>query len=185
MSIEKHIHRYLKSMKKYLSRLEQADANEVLKEIESHIFDAVEALEAKGESVDIESILAGFGAPRELAAQYVDHVLMGSPPPAGFNTIKKITRGVTKGLWLSMAIFGHLIAGLLAVLGVLKVIFSDQVGLWVAAHGHSVIIAFADNSFPKSDEVLGWWLVPLALTSSVLVLILTRKVLKGLRYGMT
>ena len=183
MSVESHIHTYLSSLKKYLSRLDKAEAAEVIREIESHILDAVDAREATGQAVDIEHILSGFGPPRELAGQYADHVLTGAPPPKGFNAIRTITRGVTKGLWYSMAFFGYLIASMLALVGLLKLVFSEQVGLWTAAQGNTVVITFTDANFPMSQEVLGWWLVPLALTASGLVFWLTRRVLSALKHG--
>ena len=183
MSVESHIHNYLSSLKKYLSRLDKTEAAEVIREIESHILDAVDAREAAGQAVDIEHILSGFGPPRDLAAQYADHVLTGSPPPKGFNAIRTITRGVTKGLWYSMAIFGYLIAGMLALVGLIKLLFADQVGLWTAAQGNTVVITFTDANFPMSQEILGWWLAPLALIAGGLVFWLTRRVLSALKHG--
>jgi len=129
----------------------------------------------------VTQILAGFGPARELASQYVDHVLQGSPPPKGFNAIQKITRGVTSGLWYSMAFFGYFMAGALGLIGLVKLIFPNQVGLWSSAQGNSVVITFTDANFPMSQEVLGWWLVPMALVASALIFILTRRVLKALR----
>ncbi|WP_223788080.1 HAAS signaling domain-containing protein [Marinicella meishanensis] len=184
MNIRTELHNYLSSLNKYLARLHHDDAAEVIKEIESHILDAVEAREANGETVDMKHILAGFGSARDLASQYVDHVLQGAPPPKGFKAIQSITRGVTKGLWYSMAFFGYFMAGALALVGLAKLLFPNQVGLWSAAQGQSVVITFTDARFPMSQEVLGWWLVPLALLASGLVFILTRKVLKALRHGM-
>ncbi|MFC3194698.1 hypothetical protein ACFODZ_10655 [Marinicella sediminis] len=184
MSVRTHIRNYLSSLNKYLSRLDKADAGEVIKEIESHILDAVDAREAAGQPVDIKQILSGFGPPRDLASQYVDHILTGTPPPKGFNAIKKITRGVTKGLWFSMAVFGYLIAAMLGVLGLIKLFFPQDIGLWTAAQGNTVVITFTDANFPMSREVLGWWLVPLALIGCTLVLLLTRKVLAALKNGM-
>ena len=69
------IHAYLKSLSKYLSRLEKADADDVIREIESHIYDALDARGEEGQHASVKDILAGFGAPRDLAAGYVDHIL--------------------------------------------------------------------------------------------------------------
>ena len=72
---------------------------------------------------------------------------------------------------------------MLALVGLLKLVFSEQVGLWTAAQGNTVVITFTDANFPMSQEVLGWWLVPLALTASGLVFWLTRRVLSALKHG--
>jgi uncharacterized membrane protein len=86
------IHGYLKSLAKYLSRLENADADDVIREIESHIYDALESHEKEGAENSAEVVLAGFGLPRELAAQYVDHILEGAAPPKGFKAIQRVKK---------------------------------------------------------------------------------------------
>lgn len=184
MTIRTEIHAYLSALNKYLARLNQADAEEVIKEIESHILDAVEAQEASGEAVDVAQILAGFGPARELASQYTDHVLQGTPPPKGFKAIQTISRGVTKSLWYSMAFFGYFMASALALVGLLKLWLPNQVGLWSSAQGNSVVITFTNADFPMSQEVMGWWLIPVALLASALIFTLTRRVLSVLKRGL-
>src|SRR3990167_9225382 len=86
------IHQYLKELERYLARLKKTEAQEVLKEIESHIFDALEQ-QHSGQAEDARAILQGFGEPRELAAQYVAHITKGAPPPVGFKAIQKVKQG--------------------------------------------------------------------------------------------
>ncbi len=181
MSNRDALHAYLKSLNQYLSRLHRDDAEEVLREIESHVHDALEAGEASGQPVAVDAILAGFGSPRELAGQYVEHVLSGAQPPQGFRAIARIRQQVGRGLRVGMAVFGYGVAGLLLALGVLKLMFPDRVGLWTASHGHSVVIAFADGQWPQASELLGGWLAPLSLLASVAVWLLTHRVLKSLK----
>ncbi len=65
------IHQYLKELERYLAGLEKAQAQEVLKEIESHIFDVLEQQQGSGQVVDAKAILQGFGEPRQLAFAYI------------------------------------------------------------------------------------------------------------------
>ena len=104
------IHQYLKELERYLARLEKAQAQEVLREIESHIFDALEQQQSSGQVEDASAILRGFGEPRQLAFAYVAHVTDGAPPPAGFKAIQKVKQGVTATLYYAMAAFGFSIA---------------------------------------------------------------------------
>jgi len=175
------IHAYLKSLSQYLSRLEKEDAQDVIREIESHIFDVIEQKEQSGEQVNVQQILDGFGSPRDLANQYVDHILIGTPPPSGFKAIQKIKRGVTIGLRYSMAFFGYGISALLGIIGLMKLVHPTEVGIWVTEQGNSLVITFSEYISADSTELFGWWLLPLSLVACVLVFILTRRVLVALK----
>ena len=180
MSDRAKINKYLSTLEKYLARLNATDANEVIKEIESHIFDVLDSKEEVGDSADINNILNGFGPPRELATQYVNHILDGSPPPKGFNTIQKIKKSVSKGLKHSMRVFGYGISIILALLGLFKIIFPEKLGVWGAEHGNSFIISFDPFIISDSREVIGWWLVPICFLLSLMIWTLTHKVMKEL-----
>ena len=45
------IHTFLQSLNKYLSRLNKEDAHEVIKEIESHIYDVIEWKESNNAQI--------------------------------------------------------------------------------------------------------------------------------------
>jgi len=160
MSDREIVHTYLKTLERYLSRLEKQDADEVISEIESHIFDA---LDEAGDAADAASILKGFGSARDLAAAYVDHMLEGSPPPEGFKAIQKVRKGMTKGLYYSTIGFGYTIAFGLLLIGIWKPFAADNVGLWSAAGGNSLIVGFVDQAPAGTEELLGWWLIPVFL----------------------
>ena len=88
MSGREQISNYLKSFNRYLASLSSKDAAEVIKEIESHIYDVIDQQEMAGKEADIEGILAGLGAPRVLAENYVSHIQQGTPPPKGFRVAR-------------------------------------------------------------------------------------------------
>lgn len=178
------IHAYLKSLGKYLSRLSKPEADEVIREIESHIYDAIELEQDQGDAVDIEEILARLGSPRELAAQYSEHILEGRPLPQGLKPIQKIKLGASKGLMVSMAIMGFGFSLLLALLGAAKFIFPEQVGAWSAAQGNSIIVGFTESLYPNSTEVLGWWFIPIAWLIAAASFQVTRKVLAVMKVSM-
>ncbi len=175
------IHTFLQSLNKYLSRLNKEDAHEVIKEIESHIYDVIEWKESNNAQIDVQQILNGFGSPRELAAQYVEHIMTGSPPPKGFKAIQKLKTGITKGIWYSMAIFCYGVAGLFGLIGIAKILFPEKIGLWMAAEGNSIIITFSEHSLLMSEEKLGWWLVPVSLAACLIIFWLSKRVLEALK----
>lgn len=184
MSERELIHNYLKRLSKYLSRLDKADADEVIREIESHIFDAIELQEQNGQQPDALSILNGFGEPRELANQYVEHLLKGTPPPTGFKAIQSVKKGATKGLYYSMGLFGYGVSVFLVMIGLAKLFMPDVVGVWSAAQGNSVTITFSDHTYPNSEELLGYWLMPIAITIGIGTARLTKRVLGVLKVSL-
>jgi hypothetical protein len=178
------IHQYLKELERYLARLEKVEAQEVLKEIESHIFDALEQQQCSGATPDANAILRGFGAPRELAAQYVAHITKGAPPPVGFKAIQRVKQGVTATLYYAMAVFGFSIAFALFFVAGAEVFMPDSVGAWSAGNGYSLAIGFFAAPYPADQELLGAWFIPVATLSGLLVITLTRKVLRVLKNNM-
>ncbi|MFC3092965.1 hypothetical protein DRW07_01935 [Alteromonas sediminis] len=175
------IHSYLKTLGKYLSRLEVYESEEVLREIESHIFDAIDLKEVKGEPVDIDSILSGFGPPRQLAEQYVSHILHGTPPPPGFSALEVVKRGASKGLYWATAGFGYGVGAALILLAFAKLLAPQHVGVWSSANGNSIVIAIVNNPLQQGEDVLGMWLVPVAVIAGFLILRLTYSILRVFR----
>ena len=76
------IHNYLAELQIYLSRVSEVQAQEVVQEIESHIYDAL-AMQQGADDSAVEAILVRLGTARELAAGYIDHITIGVAPPKG------------------------------------------------------------------------------------------------------
>lgn len=175
------VHEYLKSLSRYLSRLESTDAEDVIREIESHIYDVLEKHEENGQEIDAESILAGFGTPRELAAQYVDHILDGAAPPRGFKAIQRVKKGATKGLYLATGLFGYGVALALFIVGIYKPFEPERVGFWASESGNSYVLGLAENMPDGTHEIFGWWIIPITIGLAISTAYLTRRVLGVLK----
>lgn len=107
MSERKKIRNYLDNLDRYLSPLSPSESQEVVREIESHIYDVIDDVEVKGEVANVEDILERLGAPRELALQYVGHIQHGAPPPEGFRAISLVKKGLSRTAYWSMMCFGY------------------------------------------------------------------------------
>ncbi len=184
MSSRHLIREYTRTLATKLGKLDKAEADEVIREIESHIHDVVEQAEARGEDLDIAALLRGFGPPEVLAAQYVAHIQSGSPPPAGFRVIQRVKATVTRGLYYSMGAFGFSIALAFLLLALAKVLEPSSVGVWSVAGGTSITITWSGSPHPEARELLGYGLVPVALLGAVWCAELTRRVLRVLRRGL-
>lgn len=179
------IHAYMRALASQLGKLDRAEIDEVVREIESHLHDAVDQAEARGEEPDLAVLLEGFGSPEALAAQYVAHIQTGTPPPAGFRVIQRVTRTVTRGLYYSMGAFGYSIAVALLLLAMAKLLQPSLVGAWSANGGNSVAVTWSGSPYPEAKELLGYWLVPITLLASAWCFELTRRVLRVLRRGLS
>lgn len=175
---------YLHQLGAGLGKLEKAEAEEVIREIESHIHDVAEQAQAHGGTVDVAALLEGFGPAEALAAQYVAHIQTGAPPPAGFRIIQGVKRTVTRGLYYSMGAFGYSIAIACLLLALAKIVEPSLVGVWSVAGGNSIFITWSGSPHPQSQELLGAGLVPVALACAAWCAELTRRVLKVLRRGL-
>lgn len=184
-TIARHpIRAYLQTLAAQLGKLEPAEAAEVMREIESHIHDVVDQAEARGEALDVAALLAGFGSPEALAAQYVAHIQTGAAPPAGFRVIQRVKQSVTHGLYYSMAAFGFSVAIALLLLALAKLMDPSSVGVWSVAGGNSIFITWSGSPYPDAHELLGYGLVPIALLAAGWCAELTRRVLRVLRRGL-
>ncbi|UTW53816.1 hypothetical protein [Kordiimonas sp. SCSIO 12610] len=176
------IHDYLTTLSTYLARLEKTDSDEVIKEIESHIYDALDAQGYReGDKADIDAILDGFGTPRDLASSYVDHILSGSPPPKGFRAIQSVKKGASKGLYYATAIFGYMISAILVFLALYKPFAPDAVGLWSDGSGNSFVIGIIDGGPEGTTDLLGWWLIPAFIAVGIACAYFTKRLLSALK----
>ncbi|WP_333797085.1 HAAS signaling domain-containing protein [Rheinheimera sp.] len=178
------IHRYLNDLRRYLARLAPHESQEVIREIESHLFDVIEQQEATGNSADVAAILRGFGEPRQLAAQYIAHIEEGAPPPRGFKAIQSMKKSVTATLYFAMAVFGFSTAMCLLFVAGAKFLLPESVGVWSTPHGNSIVVGFVSVPPMAMPEVMGWWIVPAAAILALAVALLTRKVLSVLKQHM-
>ncbi|MCW8109098.1 hypothetical protein OPS25_11380 [Alteromonas ponticola] len=181
MNYDRQINQYLITLAQYMSRLDTQQANEVIREIESHIYDVIDNAEIEGRPIAIDEVLARFGSPRQLAQQYSDHLLMGTPPPPGFTALRKIKKSVTAGVFYGSGIVGYILGAVLIIIGILKVFMPESVGVWVNDHGQSIILGVVEQAPLSSDELLGIWLIPVGIATGSLITYLTYRLLSVLK----
>ena len=158
------VEHYLKELRLALSPLGADERDEIVAEVRTHFADRI--AQNRGD------VLAGFLTAESYAAAFVAERGLVSGLVAG--TPWAVSRSLWVGRFqraLSVAAavpLGLLQLGAIAlvVLGALKPLFFDRIGLWVGPHGTAAIGYLSD---PSSRELLGWWAVPVFIAGGTLL----------------
>ena len=178
MTGQEQIQNYLDLLSRRLSKLSATDRDEILREISSHIQDR---LTEPGATIDL--VLERLGTPEQVAAGYRDRILMKkashsySPITVLRATMRLATRGVSGVIVCFCAMFGYLIGGGLVLLGFLKPIFPNHAGLWLGGPQPNSGLLFPAPA-PPAHEVLGIYLIPIALFLGCLLILLTTLIIR-------
>jgi uncharacterized membrane protein len=156
--------RYLYELRRALSPLASAERDEIVAEVRSHLAERLS--QGRGDVLaafpPAESYAAAFVAERSLVAALVE----GTPWLLSRSLwIGRIERAFSLMAAVPVALV-QLFAVTLTVLGALKPIFSDQIGLWRGTNGAWAIGYMSD---PRARELLGWSAVPLFIVTGSLV----------------
>ncbi len=183
MSERKVIRTYLTALSRYLAPLSNEEASEVVREIESHIFDVIDSQEMAGQEADVTQILARLGPPRELAEQYVSHVRSGTPPPDGFSAISTVRKGLSSTFYYSLTVFGFGLGLALFALAFVNLLVPNGVAIWSSADGNTVVIGLMQHPInsEQPDTLRGFWITPVALIVGYVIMLTTHKVLGFIR----
>jgi pimeloyl-ACP methyl ester carboxylesterase len=172
------LEQYLLRLRVALRNVPEGEKKEILSDIRCHIAERVEESERSAEEVTMETLRA-FGSPESLAETYRAERLLQRAAANTFNpllllraTFRWALVGV-EGFFALMALFaGYAISASFLACAVVKPIFPDKVGLWVGPHNFDFGVRFPS---PQTHEILGWWIVPLALSFGLSSWILTTK----------
>ena len=181
MSERKKIRQYLDNLQRYLTPLDTFEAQEVIREIESHIYDVIDEIEMKGETADVDEILTRLGPPHALGQQYVGHIQHGDPPPEGFKALTLMKKGLSRSVYYGLMCFGYTFGMGLIALAFANLIIPNGIAIWTEANGNSVVIGMLDNPI-IAEQAKGvfqsFWITPIALVTGYLLLLITHKILK-------
>lgn len=185
--VERRIESYLGSLRRYLRELPPEEINDILVEIRSHIIDRAESA---GDLTDetIVEILQALGRPEEIGPMYESNALISRARVSFSPTL--ILRTTMRWAMRSAAGFVVFLAGLTGygmsagflMSALLKPFMPNDVGMWVHEGGGLTIGVVSDT--PAARELLGWWLIPVGIAASAVLLIVTTRFLRVmLRYA--
>ena len=185
--VETRIESYLANLRRYLRELPPEEINDILVEIRSHIIDRAESA---GDLTDdkIVAILTALGRPEEIGPMYESQAMISRARASFSPTL--ILRTTMRWAMRSVAGFSVFLAGLTGysmslgfmMSALLKPVFPDRVGMWQHQGGGVTIGIVSD--MPAARELLGWWIIPIGIIASAVLLVATTRFLRiMLRYA--
>jgi len=166
---------FLKKVRKGLGTLGQAERDEIISELRSHLLDR----QAQGK----EDLLAGFEAPDVLASDFVaEYALRGALAQGTSWALGRALLIAARDSLLALFLLLPLVlvqitALCLLVVAALKPFMPQEVGLWVGPDNFYVGV---NNDNPAVHEVLGWWGIPILAAGSVLLFWISTRAMRAL-----
>lgn len=162
---------YARRLSWALSALPAADRDSIVAEVRSHVLDRVEA------GASVEDALAALGPPETYAREFHDaytvaRAIATRRTPFLFSALLHgaARSVVTAGVGLVLILL-WLFTALIAYTAVLKISDPAHVGLWRGQH--FFFIGIIDDP-STGRELLGAWLMPLAILCIVIAWLITR-----------
>lgn len=177
--LQRRIDAYIGELRRCLGELPPDEVHDILQEIRGHI---LERAEASGELTEerLVSILKALGRPEEIAPLYqADSVVAKARASMSPRIVLRgIHRWSLVSIWgfvlFLLGIVGYTTGFSLMVAAIGKIFSPHEIGAWLSSSGFSL----GTNSNPSAREVLGWWLVPVGLSTGVLIVVGTTRLLR-------
>ncbi|HWW62157.1 MAG TPA: hypothetical protein VN181_12375 [Thermoanaerobaculia bacterium] len=140
------------------------DAEDIVAEIRGHVHDA---------GPDVQATLARLGTPSELAALYATE--RSNSPALLFRSLFRFATVSIGGFFALLGLAaGYVLAISFFLAAIIKPFAQHRTGVWRLADGEiSLRLGLLSAPPAGSEELLGWWIVPIGLLAGALVLWLT------------
>lgn len=166
---------YLTDVDSLCGLLNKRQKADILMELRAHLLESYIQLNMEDEVSGIQSAIEKLGQPEEFIPLWVEERLLdGSQPGSSVNNLLKLIRvNATKGLKqfiVSMSLgFGHLLSFYFFIMSIMKLIYPENIGLYVSENGIPFIGYVDAVGF---QELLGNAFVPIVLTMTAILQLL-------------
>jgi len=168
---------YIKQLGGSLSILQARERQEIIQEVQGHLQDRLERCDTLE---DFQQTLQEFGPPDEYARRFVEtyRASQASDSASLWQILQQGLRVIghrfSVALSLLMLSFLYLLSISLVLVGLLKPLFPESVGLWLSWNPFS--FRFGMGLQPvTTPEVLGYWIIPLSILLGVGLFIVTNR----------
>lgn len=187
IAVDRKLESYLLQLRWSLGVLPAEDRDEIVAEIRSHFLERFEHDDPEAAFASLEK---EFGPPEEYAQQFLENYRITSALASGSAVamVRQGARLLSHGLKGFLGGFGlftlYLLSVGLVLVGALKPVFPENVGLW--AHQNGLFTLGYMQRIPESgSELLGYWIVPASIFVGLLLYVgtngLMRRYLRSFR----
>ncbi len=159
---------YIKRVSKCISTLADADRNELIMEINSHIFEGISREPAKNELEILVEVTGRLGVPEEflkplVARKKLDQAVRSFNPKHVFQAIiLNLKNSILYSLFALLYLFLFTFVGLI----ISKIIFPSNTGLFISKGSFRALGYISPTD--GLTEVLGYWFIPLSIIAAFL-----------------
>lgn len=179
---------YLRRLRQALRPLPAEERDDIARETESHFR---ERLAAAPGTTSVSEVAAALGPAEDYGRRFVEDYRIGAALASGsaVEMLRAAALLLGRGVWYFVGfLFFLILFSLIVALGaiaVLKLVFPQNVGLWISTDPGVFRLGFSNTVEPYLQEVLGYWIVPLALAAALALYRVTgsllRRFLRSLR----
>jgi len=182
----KLLENYLQELKEVLNSLPEKERDEIVLEIKGHIQERMaQSSQAESDIEALKNALTRLGKPEEYGSEFVTDYLLnkGMERKKAWMIFKGLLRwgcNTLVGFFYSLFFFvSYLISASFVIVGIMKPIFPEKVGFFLRNgrfENLGLIMGVTDN--PNMQEVLGYWIIPVALVIGIAWFFVTTWLLK-------
>lgn len=178
---------YIKQVHRIIKPLKNDQKNEIIMELQSHVFESMTHDLESNEETKILNVIEKLGDPVLYLGPIVKDKLLyntlKSLNPIGIISLffKKIFSGF-KGFLLSILIgIGFIISAMLFLSGALKIFFHEVGIYYLGPPWYHIVIGTVKNpNDPSVKDLLGFWLIPIGICTSIIIYYALTKLLNRL-----
>lgn len=177
---------YLQKLNEVLRPLPEKERAEIVLEIKGHIQERMaQSSQAEGDTEALRNALIRLGKPEEYGSEFVTDYFLSQGierKHAGmiFKGLLRWGCNTLVGFFYSLFFFAsYLISASFVLVGIMKPIFPEKVGFFMRNgrfENFGLIMGVTDNS--NMQEVLGYWIIPIALVIGIAWFFVTTWLLK-------
>jgi hypothetical protein len=169
-----HLDCYLDQVRRGLKGLPKSEADEIVAELHAHVLDKVAGSPTPKQ---VEAAIAALGSPREVArANLTERVAAQvDEDRSPLSVLRGVARLASLSIYGAFAglvsLIGYAAAAGFLVVALVKPFRGERAGLWVSrsvAGDLNFSLGVVDHS-PSSQELLGWWIIPIGIVMGLLL----------------
>jgi hypothetical protein len=168
-----HLDTYLDQVRRNLKGLPRSEADEIIAELRSHVLDRVAGQPTPNQ---VEAAIGALGSPREVARVNLTErvgaeVEEDRSPLTVLRGIGRLAGLSVYGAFAGLVSFtGYVLSAGFVITAISKLFNRSNAGLWrVPSASDDYSYSFGVIPNQRGQELLGWWIIPIALAAALIL----------------